>query len=143
MAFVLDNSVALAWCFADERTPAVMALLDRTLQEGAFAPPLWPLEALNALFIAKRRQRITDGQRWQLADFLFGLPVEIDAGPTPTPFTEPAWRAVEELCEQYGLTAYDASYLALALRRNMPLATRDKALIRAANDRGLPLLETL
>jgi hypothetical protein len=53
MSFVLDNSVALAWCFEDEQTPAVMALLDRVTETGAIAPLLWPLEALNGLLVAE------------------------------------------------------------------------------------------
>lgn len=54
MTFVLDNSVALAWCFKDEQTPAVMAVLDRLTATGATAPMLWPLEATNGLFAAER-----------------------------------------------------------------------------------------
>jgi hypothetical protein len=57
VSFVLDNSVALAWCFADEQTPAVMDLLDRVAETGAVAPLLWPLEALNGLIVAERRRR--------------------------------------------------------------------------------------
>lgn len=58
MSCVLDNSVALAWCFEDEQTPAVMALLDRIAETGAVAPQLWPIEALNGLLTAERRGRI-------------------------------------------------------------------------------------
>jgi hypothetical protein len=47
VSFVLDNSVALTWCFEDERTPATTALLERVGEAGALAPVLWPLEALN------------------------------------------------------------------------------------------------
>jgi len=47
MSFVLDNSIALAWCFEDEHAEPVMNLLDRVTETGAFAPSLWPLEALN------------------------------------------------------------------------------------------------
>ena len=46
MSFVLDNSVALAWCFEDEQTPPIMALLDRVVETGAMAPLLWPLVLL-------------------------------------------------------------------------------------------------
>ena len=144
MAFVLDNSVALAWCFVDERTPGVMALLERTVLEGAVAPSLWPLEAVNALFAAQRRQRITHEQRKHLTHHLWTLPIEIDHGPSGGEDATSAadfCRRIEILCERYGLTAYDAAYLALALRRKLPLATRDKALITAATDQGLLLLD--
>jgi predicted nucleic acid-binding protein len=146
MVFVLDNSVALAWCFADEQTPAVMALLERTVKEGAVAPSLWPLEAVNALFVAQRKRRITREQRTWLTLRLAQLPIEIDHGPRDGKLTtnvSSLFHPVEILCERYDLTAYDAAYLALALRRKLPLATRDKALIAAAEDQGLLLLETL
>jgi hypothetical protein len=38
VSFVLDNAVALAWCFEDEQAPAVMDLLDRVTETGASAP---------------------------------------------------------------------------------------------------------
>ena len=59
MGFVVDSSVALNWCFEDERTPATAALLDRVGALGAVAPQHWPLEALNSLMMAERRNRLT------------------------------------------------------------------------------------
>ena len=78
MSFVVDNSVALAWCFEDEQTPAVMDVLDRTTQTGAVAPLLWPLEALNGLLAAERRKRIDAVKRRALAGFLRELPITLD-----------------------------------------------------------------
>ena len=43
MSFVLDNSVALTWCFEDDRTPATTALLERVGEVGAVASA-WPDE---------------------------------------------------------------------------------------------------
>jgi predicted nucleic acid-binding protein len=58
-AFVLDASIALAWCFADEATPATDALLDRLADEEAIAPALWRIEVANALAMAERRGRLS------------------------------------------------------------------------------------
>jgi len=135
VSLVLDNSVALAWCFEDEQTDAVMALLDRVVAEGAVAPQLWPIEALNGLLSAQRRGRIDAAGRRQLVDLLSQLPVELD-----DEMGLRAWTATETLAEQHGLTAYDAAYLELAARRRLPLATRDDALIRAAVDAGIDLV---
>ena len=80
MSFVLDSSVALTWCFEDERTPATVALLERITEDGANAPALWPLEVLNGLAMAERRKRLTSMQRLQLSGFLQSLPIALPAG---------------------------------------------------------------
>ncbi len=135
MSFVVDASIALAWCFEDEQTPAISALLDRVAIEGAFAPQLWPLEALNALLTAQRRGRITAADRRELLALLHGLPITIDAE-TATQ----VWSASQAIAETHGLTAYDASYLELAMRMGIPLATGDTALAAAARALSVPLL---
>jgi predicted nucleic acid-binding protein len=137
MSFVLDNSIALAWCFEDEQPQHVMDLLDRVTETGAFAPSLWPLEALNGLLIAERRRRINAGLRRRFGDFLRELPVTID-----TETADRAWTATVELAERLRLSVYDATYLELAMRRELPLATLDKELIKAAKAVGMTVLGT-
>ena len=127
MSFVLDSSVALAWCFEDDGTQAVAALLDRVTDTGAYAPLLWPLETLNALFSAERRRRIDRRKRETLAAFLRDLPVLLDAETADHTWTETA-----SLAARFRLTTYDAAYLELALRRRLPLATLDRDLRAAA-----------
>ena len=138
MSFVLDASVALAWCFEDEQTEAIMALLDRVAESGAFAPQLWPIEALNGLLTAERHKRIDAARRHQLAGFLAELPITID-GETATRL----WHPTAQLAEDHGLTACDATYLELAQRLDVPLATSDKSLLAAARRAGIRLLPTL
>lgn len=132
---MLDNSVALAWCFEDEQTPATDAILDRLVREGATAPQLWPLEALNGLLTAERRGRIGRDDRLRLASLLADLPITIDAETAAR-----TWTATARLAEAHRLTAYDAAYLELALRENLPLATRDAALAAAAGAVGVGVL---
>jgi len=135
VSFVLDNSIALAWCFEDEHTPAVLAILDRLTEAGAMAPQLWPIEATNGLLTAERRGRITGPQRQRLAGFLRALPITVDDQTAGQ-----AWTATAQLAGRHRLSAYDATYLELAQRLAMPLATRDQALIAAAEAIGVPLL---
>ena len=127
MSFVLDNSVALAWCFEDEQTPAIMELLDRVAETGARAPLLWPLEALNGLLVAERRRRLDAARRIRLASFLRDLPVALDMDTA-----DQAWEAIAQLAERFRLTTYDAAYLELAHRRRLPLASLDQDLRAAA-----------
>lgn len=134
MSVVLDNSVALAWCFKDARTPLSLAMLDRVTLEGAVAPQLWPLEALNVLLVAERRGRIDRDLRLRLIEFLTALPIRIDPETA-----DRTWGATARLAEAYRLTAYDAAYLELAQRLGLPLATQDARLAAAARAAGVGL----
>ncbi len=90
MSFVLDSSVALTWCFEDQRTPATADLLEQVGQAGAVAPMLWPLEALNGLLVAERRGRLDADRRQLLASFLSALPIELDEETAGQVWTETA-----------------------------------------------------
>lgn len=135
MTFVLDSSVALAWCFEDERTDATDDLLRMTATSGAFAPALWPLEVLNGLVMAERRNRLDASARGRLAGFLRDLPVSID-----TETADKAWNEIAELATRFRLTIYDAACLELAWRLGMPLASLDRDLRAAATAMQLTLL---
>jgi len=135
LSFVIDASLALAWCFEDERTAPVMALLVRLTETGATAPMLWPLETLNGLFMAERRRRLDAGKRAELASFLRDLPIRLDMEAAGQ-----AWEETARLAEQFRLTAYDAAYLEVALRRRLPLASLDNALRNAAVEAGVEVL---
>ena len=131
--FVLDCSVAVAWLFEDEATPATDALLDQLADDTALAPLHWRLEVGNVLAQAERRGRITPAQVAASVAFVSNLPIDIDAETDRR-----ALREVLALARSAGLTTYDGAYLELALRRGVPLATQDKALVRAA--RGLKVV---
>ncbi len=137
MSLVVDNSIALAWCFEDEHTEPVVDLLYRVGQTGALAPLLWPLEALNGLLMAERRRRIGARRRLELSRFLRALPITLD-----TETAEQAWTTTAQLAERHRLSVYDAAYLELSRRRNLPLATLDEDLIKAAKALGIELLGT-
>lgn len=135
MSFVLDCSVAMAWCFEDERTKATQALLDRVVAEGAFAPAIWPLEVTNVLLSAVKRKRIASSAVKLVAQRIAALPIAID-----TEGVAHAWSKTLELAQDYGLTSYDASYLEFAQRKQLPLATLDTGLRKAAKAAGLMTL---
>jgi predicted nucleic acid-binding protein len=135
LSFVLDNSVALAWCFEDEQTPAVMELLDRMAETGASAPLLWPLEALNGLLAAERRRRLDVARRAALVGFLRDLPITLDPDTA-----DRAWEATARLAERHRLSVCDAACLELAERRRLPLAARDPDLRAAAVAEGVRIL---
>ena len=127
MSLVIDASLTMAWYFEDESTPATDALLDRVTDTGAVVPGLWRLEVANAFQSALRRKRITAAYRDESLAELSALPIAIDADTDVY-----AWTTTLRLAERFGLTIYDATYLELAQRRSLPLATLDEALRRAA-----------
>ncbi len=136
---VLDCSIAVAWCFEDEATPELDALLDRTQTEGAVVPALWISEASNVLLMALRRGRISRETLQERLSLLDMLPIEIDRLASGA-----VWRtSVLTLADTEGLTFYDATYLELAIRRGLQLASSDAQLRRAARRRGLVIAPAL
>jgi predicted nucleic acid-binding protein len=133
---VIDASATLPWCFADEATDASNALLARLRSgDNAIVPAHWPFEVANALRMATRRGRISSGDVRQVLQDLEALPIQIDATPTSLVRTK-----IYPLAAQYDLTVYDAAYLELAMRRNLPLATLDHLLLKAALLAGVTLI---
>lgn len=124
---MLDVSVALAWCFDDESTPAAWALLDRLRHEPADVPSLWYLEIGNILLGAERRKRITRARSAEFIGILDELDIQVDPDVPGR-----ALRDVLPLARTQRLTTYDATYLDLAMRLGLPIATKDRALRQAA-----------
>jgi predicted nucleic acid-binding protein len=136
MEWIFDASISLAWCFDDERTSQTDALLNR-LRDGspAVVPQVWPLEVTNVLVLAGKKKRITAARRREFLAMLQGAPITVEMLSRKTLFND-----VLLLAEKHNLTSYDASYLELAMRLALPLATVDKDLVRAADDAGVALL---
>ncbi len=132
---VVDCSVAVSWCFEDEASEAADALLLRIRDGAAVVPSLWHLEIANVLIQAAKRGRITPDDAGTRLRLMAALPITTD----PETATR-AWHDTLVLARAEGLTAYDAAYLELAIRRRLPLATRDKALAEAARRRGIEVL---
>jgi predicted nucleic acid-binding protein len=135
LTLVVDASVALTWCFEDERTPATIAVLDRVVRDGAMAPSLWPFEVLNARATAQRRNPFGSERRLRLAGFLRQLPIAIDDDTI-----EYAWTTSAQLAERHRLAVHDAAYLELAQRMSLPLATLDGDLCSSARTLGVGLI---
>lgn len=132
---VLDCSVAIAWCFADEASPQTGAVLDRMVTELAVVPSLWFLEVGNVLVMAEKRGRISREDSDRFMRLLASLDLRVDAEPAGRVFSH-----LMPLCRTHSLTTYDAVYLDVALRHGLPLATLDQSLQRAAVAAGVDLV---
>ncbi len=132
---VLDASLALSWALPDEASVYSDAVLGKVAALGALVPGLWPHEMANGLLMAQKRGRYTTAQRVVFVAEVLRLPIEVETSAARDILDRQA-----SLAERYGLTAYDAAYLDLALRRGIPLATQDKAMKAAADTAGVALV---
>ena len=132
--FVLDGSVTMAWYFADESNPYADSVLSALEHGRAVVPSLWPLEVANTVLVGERRKRSTEAQATAWLGILDTLSIEVDGETTPH-----AWSGTLALARSQNLSAYDAAYLELAMRRGLPLATLDGKLKNAAQAVGVPI----
>ena len=129
---VVDASVAMTWCFPDENSGYAHAVLDELSGISAVVPALWTIEVANALAVGERRKRITGADSSRFVDLVSALSIRFDS--------RTAGRALSHalpLARAYGLSAYDATYLELAMRESAPLATLDDRLRAAAEASGV------
>jgi predicted nucleic acid-binding protein len=131
-SFIVDCSITMTWCFADEATKASSEIQDRLVSESALVPAHWFLEVANVLAMAEKRRRITPAKSDEFIRLLRLLELEVD---DESP--DRAFDRLLPLCRKHGLTSYDAAYLELAVRRQLPLASLDDDLRAAAAKIGV------
>ena len=134
MKLVLDTSMALSWLFARKKVEEIKcadrALLTMTEVE-TIVPELWHTEVLNALIVGERRKVVTEAQVIDYLTRLSNLPIITDHSMFTNRLT-----SILALAREHSLSAYDATYLDLALRTNAVLATFDAELAKAMRRAG-------
>ena len=139
MRFVLDASVTLTWLLKDagERSNAYAFGVLKQIRSSTteiHVPAIWGLEIANVIARSEAKGNLTEAQSESFLEVLNSAPVLIDAA-TATH----ALSATLQLARRYRLSSYGASYLELALRAGLPLATLDEALNKAATKAGVKL----
>ncbi len=132
---VVDNSVVMTWCFSDETNKYSDAVLDSLETSTAFVPSIWPLEVGNVLLVAERRKRLSEADSTRFIALLTELPIAIEQEEPQRMMTD-----IPALARKHNISTYDASYLDLAMRKGLPVATLDKGLRKAARRSRVPLL---
>ena len=134
--FIADSSVGVAWAVPSQASDATDELLERVAAGTPLVvPALWHFETANSLLVLLRRKRILAAERDRALAALARLPLAVDEdGPRL------ALGRISELAGEHGLSVYDATYLELAVRRRLPLASRDEALCKAAQGCRVKLL---
>lgn len=126
--FIADAAVGVAWAVPSQASDATDELLEQvSAGTPLVVPTLWPFEVANSLLVLLRRKRILPEERERALDALGRLPLLLDDEGGRL-----AFERTSELAAEHGLTVYDAAYLELALRRKLPLASRDQTLCQAA-----------
>lgn len=134
--FVLDASVALSW-FVDPSLTALADRVQRALLRGdrAVVPHLWRSEMANGFLTAQRRGTLAATRIQQVfteLDILMTQSIECFD-------RDFSIQRVVATGLQFGLTAYDATYLETARELLVPLATLDHGLVAAARRAGVSL----
>ena len=132
MSFVLDASVAAGWMLKDEKHPEAAFAFARLLTDGGFVPSIWWYEVRNLLVVSERRGRLTRSDVETLRVDLVALPVSVEGPPEEDDNFEIAWR--------HSLTFYDAAYIELARRKQLPLASLDNKMRAVAQLERVSLL---
>ncbi len=135
MSFVLDTSVTMRWFFGDGKPPElayVGQVLDAMKEVSAQVPATWSLEVANVLARAEAKALVTQARSGAFLEMLKDLQIDVDAATSAHALSDTL-----HLARRYKLSAYHASYLELALRLGVPLATLDEDLQKAAKQAGV------
>lgn len=135
MSFVLDNSVTMRWFFGDGKAQELAyagKVLDALKRDAALVPMTWGLEVANVIARAEAKGLVTEARSEMFLELLDGVDIDVDSATFAHALSDTL-----QLARRYKLSAYDASYLELALRTGLPLATLDEDLQKAAKKAGV------
>jgi predicted nucleic acid-binding protein len=133
---VIDASVTLAWCFPDEASEYADGVLVALEGHAILVPALWSIEITNAVLVAERRKRVKQSEMRRFVELLDGLTVIMDSQSVTESVSN-----ILPIAREYGLSAYDAAYLDVAIRHGVPLATLDSALQKAGRKAGIEIFK--
>ncbi len=132
---VVDASVTISWCIADEATEISDRMLVTASRRGMVVPVIWWLEVTNIMVLGRRRNRVTEADWDDLESTMAKFDVETDQFDSSR-----IVNAAARMSSEFRLSVYDACYLELAFRRKLPLMTMDKMLISASLASGVSIL---
>ena len=129
MRLVIDTSVLLAVLVSEPERDRIVALTQDT---DLVAPQSVHWEVGNALSAMLKRKRITLSQAQKVVSAYETIPIR---------FIETSLQDALALSARHGLYAYDAYLVACAKEQRCSLMSLDKALIQAAVEAGVAVVE--
>ncbi len=133
--FVIDNSVVMTWCFKDETSQYADHILDRLEVSDGFVPSIWPVVVCIVLLVGEHNKRIVESDSTRFIALLAELPIIVEQVPP-----ERMLKEIFAIARKHKRSSYDASYLYLAMRKGLPIATLDNNLLAAAKRSKVPIL---
>lgn len=135
--FVLDNSIVMRWLFNDG-TPTDLqfsySLLEIMKESTVWVPNIWPLEAMNVIMLAVHKGLLVKTAAFAFLNTLSQMEMQVDSE-----VHYPSMTSLLSLITTHQLSSYDASYIAVAIHKGIPLCTLDKAMQKAAHKMGIEL----
>jgi predicted nucleic acid-binding protein len=117
VSVVVDASVTLDWFFRSERASYGNKVLQHVLREGCVQPINWASEVAHGLVKGVRKQQVIVEEAQRAMELLRTIETKVD---------QPDWRTLMTrlygLSQKHNTSGYDAAYVELALRQNLPLA---------------------
>jgi predicted nucleic acid-binding protein len=126
--FVLDASLALEW-FTEGASQQILAKRSLLNDHVALVPHLWRFEAMNVVSGWLRRKEVSEADAASILAGLMQLPFAVVDEGSP--------ESIVALAVRHRLSAYDATYLHVAMITGEPLATLDRDLVKAARSVGV------
>jgi len=137
LSLIADISVVLAWLFEEEQTTKALDILRRIEKDVLLVPPLWWSELENGILMGERWGRKTPAESSAFLKLVRSLPIRTDDTARHRISDD-----ILDIGRRYNLTAYDASYIELAIREAAPLATFDEAIRKCARGVGVKIFPT-
>jgi predicted nucleic acid-binding protein len=128
--FVLDASVAIRWALGDGSSTDIKyadKVLDSFKTHQAIVPALWYTEMAHVMGNAAKRGLIPFEICAPSISRINSLPISKDEANLAQ--SQPR---IIQLMQELGMSGYDSQYLEIAARLNLPLATLDIDLRKAA-----------
>lgn len=133
---VLDASVIAAWLVPSQSTSASEIFLKEAPETRLLAPYIFPAECRSLLLRAERRGGLTTSEVEIALEFVDKLAIQV-----MPPLDRGDHDDVLALARREGLSFYAALYLKAALEASARIASRDGAMIQAAERRGLAAID--
>jgi predicted nucleic acid-binding protein len=133
MKYVIDCSFSSALFLPDEKSNEIRNFFVALKPaDQVFVPLLWWYETVNVLSVSIKRKRLRYNEINRILALLEKLPLETDIN-----HSAQYSKDIFDLTQLYHVSAYDAAYLELAVRKKSKILSLDEAIVTASRNIGI------